>query len=144
MAFLWSGAMAIVSVGAAGLFHDSRHGQAAGSLPNIPALFGLLLCGLVIARFYRRVKHSPLVVPADIRDFSRQLSRMVYSLLYLTIGVRQVICIVDHVWRGDYRDGFGPDEAFQVFVVYGLVALALIRLLAFGIGLRVADDAADV
>jgi cytochrome b561 len=144
MAFLWSGALAIVSVGVAGLLHDLRHAQAAGSLINIPALFGLLLCGLVAARFYRRAKHSPLVVPADIRDFSRQLSRMVYLLLYLTIGVRQLICIVDHIWRGGYRDGFGPDEGFQVFVVYGLVALAVIRVLAFGIGLRVADDAADI
>jgi cytochrome b561 len=144
MAFLWSGALAIVSVGVAGLLHDSRHAQAAGSLVNIPALFGLLLCGLVVARFYRRAKHSPLVVPADIRDFSRQLSHMVYLLLYLTIGARQVICIVDYIWRGDYRDGFGPDEAFRVFVVYGLVALAVIRVLAFGIGQRVVDEAADV
>jgi hypothetical protein len=144
MAFLWSGALIIVSVGVAGLFHDSRHGQAAGILINVPALFGLLLCGLVIARFYRRAKHSPLAVPADIRDFSRQLSRMVYILLYATIGVRQVICIVELNWHGVSGNGFGPAEDLQVFIVYGLVALAVIRVLAFAIGLRVAGDAADV
>jgi hypothetical protein len=144
VAFLCSGALAVVSVGVVGLLHDSRHGQVVGSLINVPALFGLLLCGLVIARFYRRAKHSPLVVPADVRDFSRQLSRMVYILLYATIGVRQIICIVDSNWHGAYGNGFGPSEDFQVFVVYGLVALAVIRVLAFAIGLRVADAAADV
>jgi hypothetical protein len=126
MVLWWGGAAIIVLVGVADLIEPRI---------NLRPVFGVLLCGLVIARFYWCVKHRGFVGTADIRDLSRHLSRMVYLLLYLTIGARQVI--------GGFR-GFDGHEDFQILVVYGLIALALIRVVAFGIWLRAAHGDATI
>jgi hypothetical protein len=98
---------------------------------NIHALFGLLLCGLVLARCRWRVKHSPPMSPADIRQLSRHLSRIVYLLLYVVIGVREIIGILNSLWHGGAVDfnlfdarfrngpdyaGFNPKDDFQLFL----------------------------
>jgi hypothetical protein len=60
---------------------------------------------------------------AEVRKYSRQLSRMVYLILYLVIGVKQI-----------FTPGFGmpaPTTDCQVILAYGLIALALIRLSAY-------------
>jgi cytochrome b561 len=97
------------------------------------ALFALLLAGLLTARFRWWLKYSPPTSAADIRLFSRGLSRTVYLVLYLTIGAQLIVNIV-----GALRTGAGPAQDLgmlkptsQAFVVYGLIALVLIRVLAY-------------
>src|SRR6202789_733664 len=124
-------ALVAVVIGVLGLFGASWPRQMLESWINIHALFGLLLCGLVLSRCGWRVRHSPRMLPADIRELSRHLSRIVYLLLYVVIGARQVIGILNSVWHGGavdfnlFDDHFrnGPDRAswnpkddFQLFL----------------------------
>src|SRR5271156_4125861 len=90
----------VVVIGVLGLLDGSWLRQMLESWINIHALFGLLLCGLVLARYQWRVRHSPCMLPADIRELSRHLSRIVYLLLYVVIGVRQSIGIISSIWHG--------------------------------------------
>lgn len=97
------------------------------------ALFALLLAGLLTARFRWWLKYSPPTSAADIRQFSRGLSRAVYLVLYLIIGAQLLVNTV-----GALQGGAGPAHALgmlkptsQAFVVYGLIALVSIRVLAY-------------
>jgi cytochrome b561 len=122
----------------------SWSGPAPDPRNNIHALFALLLCGLVFARCRWHVRHSPRMLPADIHGLTRHLSRIVYLLLYLVLGVREIIGIVNGVWHGDCVDfnlfdpglrngpddaGFNPRDDFQLFIAAGLAALIFVRAL---------------
>lgn len=97
------------------------------------ALFGLLLSSLIIVRFGWWVKYSPPVSVADIRLFSRRLSRMVYLVLYLIIGAQEIVNISGgpRGQGGAAQDLWMLKPTSQAFVVYGLIALVLIRVLAY-------------
>jgi cytochrome b561 len=138
-------ALVAVVVGVLGLLGASGPRQMLESWINIHALFGLLLCGLVISRCRWRVKHSPRMQPADIRELSRHLSRIVYLLLYVVVGMRQIIGILNSIWHGGAADfnlfdehfRNGPDRAswnlkddFQLFLATGLFALIIVRVIA--------------
>src|ERR1700689_2438744 len=97
-------ALAAVVIGVLGLLANSWPRQMLESWINIHALFGLLLCGLVFSRARWRVKHSARMPPADIRELSRHLSRIVYLLLYVVIGVRQIISVLSSIWHGGTVD----------------------------------------
>ena len=156
LALYWGVAVLAVLVGVFGLVRDSRLAMAPTSRSCVHALFGLLLVGLVIARFLWWLKHSPPSQKADIRRFSRQLSRLIYLVLYLVIGTKQIIGIVNFMWHGGILD-FGllldNDSAqdlgiykstadFRAILVCGLIALALIRGLAFWTWLRLVEEVA--
>jgi cytochrome b561 len=142
------GCIALVAVGieVLGLLGDSRLRQVLESWINIHALSGLLLCGLVLARFRWHLERSPRMSAADIRDLSRHLSRFVYLFLYVVIGIREVIGILHNLWHGGPVDfslfdaqfsrgpdhaGFDPKDDFQLFLTSGLVALLFVRVSAF-------------
>jgi cytochrome b561 len=125
----------VVVLGVLGLLPDSWLTGVAQSKIAFHALFGLLLCGLVAVRFRWWLKHSPPAHALDIRQFSRRLSRMVYLVLYLVTGAMEVISVI-----GAQQDGVRPTQALglllptpdsQAFLIWGLVALVLIRALAF-------------
>jgi cytochrome b561 len=156
VALYWGMAVLAVLVGDFGLVRDSWHAMAPTSRSWVHALFGLLLVGLVIAQFLWWLKHSPPAQKADIRLFSRQLSRLIYLVLYLVIGTNQIIGIVNFMWHGGILD-FGlllsNDSAqdlgiykstadFRAILVCGLIALALIRSLAFWTWLRLVEEVA--
>jgi cytochrome b561 len=146
------GCIAIVAVviGVLGLLGASGLRQTLESWINIHALFGLLLCALVLARCRWSVKHSPPMLPTDIRQLSRHLSRTVYLLLYLVIGMRELIAILISVWHGGAVDfnlfderfrgpdyaGFNPKDDFQLFFASGLVTLIFLRVLTFTLWLH--------
>jgi cytochrome b561 len=155
LALYWGVAVLAVLVGVFGLVRDSWLAMAT-SRSCVHALFGLLLVGLVIARFLWWLKHSPPSQKADIRRFSRQLSRLIYLVLYLVIVTKQIIGIVNFMWHGGTLD-FGlmldNDSAqdlgiykstadFRAILVCGLIALALIRGLAFWTWLRLVEEVA--
>jgi cytochrome b561 len=156
VALYWGMAVLAVLVGIFGLVRDSWLATALMSRSGVHALFGLLLVGLVIARFYWWLKHTPPAQNADIRRFSRQLSRLVYLVLFLVIGAKQITGIVNFMWHGGILD-FGlllnSDNArdlgiykstadFRAILVCGLIALALIRGLAFWTWLRLVEEVA--
>jgi cytochrome b561 len=118
---------------------------------NIHVLFGLLLCGLVLARCRWRAQRSPRVLTADIRELSRHLSRIVYLLLYVVLGAREVVGMLNSLWHGGpvdfslfdprFRQGpdyaaFDPGDDSQLFFASALFALLFVRVLAFALWLR--------
>ncbi len=147
----------VVAIGVLGLLEGSWPRQMLESWINIHVLFGLLLCGLVIARYQWLVKQSPRMQPTDTRELSRHLPRIVYLVLYVVVGVRQSICIIDSIWHGgavdfnllDDRFRNGPDRAdwnpkddFQLFLATGLSVLIIVRVSAFRLWLRSVERAA--
>jgi len=150
-------ALFVVVIGVLSLLDGSWLRQMLESWINIHALFGLLLCSLVLVRYQWRVRHSPGMLPTDIRELSRHLSRIVYLLLYVVIGVRQSIGIINSIWHGstvdfnlfDDRTGNGPDRAgwnpkddFQLLLATGLFVLIIVRVLACRLWLRSVERAA--
>jgi cytochrome b561 len=118
-------ALPVLSVGLLGLLHDSsliplRH---PGSLH---ALFGALLLFFVAACFCRHVRRTPRLPPADIRAFSRRLSRTVYLLLYVLMFFDLIIGILPGT---PHRVIFGQAVQFQSYLASGVLALVAIRAL---------------
>jgi hypothetical protein len=149
-------ALVAVAIGVLGLIGTSWPRQMLESWIDIHALFGLLLCGLVFSRCWWRVKHSPRMLPDDIRELSRHLSRIVYLLLYLVVGMRQLLSILNSIWHGgavdfnlfDERLRNGPDRAswspkddFQLFLAAGFSLLLIVRVVAFRLWLRSVERA---
>src|ERR1700728_3055769 len=106
-------ALVVVVIGILGLLDGSWPRQMLESWINIHALFGLLLCGLVFSRCWWRVKHSPRMLPADIRELSRHLSRIVYLLLYVVVGLSQLISILNSIWHVGAVDFNLFDQRFR-------------------------------
>jgi hypothetical protein len=147
-------ALLVVVIGTAGLIADSWPRQMVESWINIHLLFGLLLCGWVMIRYQRCVGQSPSMLPADVRGLSRQLSRIVYCVLYGVLGLKQSISVVCSLWHGGAVDfslfdeslRHGPDTAdfdlhddFQLFLASGLVPLVVVRVMAFRLWLRLIE-----
>jgi cytochrome b561 len=150
-------ALVAVVIGVLGLIGASWPRQMLDPWINIHGLFGLLLCGLVFSRCWWRVKHSPRMLPADIRELSRHLSRIVYLLLYVVVGARQLISILNSIWhvggavdfnlldesfRGPDYAGFNPKDDFQLFLATGFSVLIIVRVVAFRLWLRSVERAA--
>jgi len=91
------------------------------------------------------------MLPTDIRELSRHLSRIVYLFLFVVIGVRQIVGIIHCILYGgtvdfnlfDDRFRNGPDsEAFdpkgdlQMFFASGVFAFVIVRALVFRLRLR--------
>jgi len=155
MAAHWSIGLLVVLVGVLALVHDSWPTRVLASWINVPTLFGLLLWIMVVARFHVRMKHSAEIRAADLRDLSRQLSRTVYLLLYFIVGAKQVINIVGFLRHGGTFDPglvhtpdcasrdcpiLAPTIDLQLVLIYGLIALIIIRVLALWIWLRLGRD----
>ena len=139
-------ALFAVVIGVLGIFGASWPRQMLESWIDIHMLFGLLLWGLLLARYQWCVRHSPRMLQTDIRELSRHLSRIVYLLLYVAIGAREIIGILNSLWHGGAVDfnlfdahfrngpdyaGFDPKDDFQMFLAAGLTALIFVRVLAF-------------
>jgi hypothetical protein len=108
--------MLVLAVGLLGLIRGNLH-----------VLFGTLLWICVVARFYRRVSQALPRLPDDMRTLVRELSRLVYLLLYVLMFFRIAIDVMRTAPR---RPILGPVEDFQSYLACGLIALATIHALA--------------
>ncbi len=97
------------------------------------ALSALLIACLLAAKFQWWLRCSAHVSAADIRLFSRRLSRMVYLVIYLIIGVQQIANILGGLQsNGVAGQALGMlKPTSQVFLLHGLFALILIRVFAY-------------
>jgi cytochrome b561 len=147
-------ALLVVLVGTMGLITHSWVRQVVEAWINIHLLFGLLLCGWVIVRHRLQIKESPCMFPSDVRRLARQQSRLVYAVLYAVIAVKQSIGVVSFMRHGGAADFslfderilngpdarvFDPKDDFQLFLASGVVALVVVRVMAFRVWLRLTE-----
>jgi cytochrome b561 len=140
------GAIAVAAVGVLGLDKDSRLRQFVEAWMDIHALFGLLLCGLLMAH-YQWITRRASPLREDFRESARRLSRIVYLMLYAVIGVSQCIRIANCIWHGGSVDFTLFDERFRsdddgrildphhdchMILLSGGIALAMIRVFLTG------------
>jgi hypothetical protein len=147
-------AVLVVAIGTAGLIAHSWPRQLVEAWINIHLLFGLLLCGWLLIRYERHVSRSPSMLPADVRGLSRQLSHIVYRVLYGVIGLKYSISIVSSICHGSAVDfslfveslHHGPDtgnfdlhDDYQMFLASGLVPLVIVRVMTFRLSTRLLE-----
>ena len=139
-------AIVVAAVGVLGLEKAWWLRQSVESWINVHALFGLLLCGLVLARYGWIIRYSPYL-QEDIRELSRHLSRIVYLMLYVVIGFRLGICLVNWIWHGGsldltlFDEGLRNDDDGRVFdsrhdyhmtLLSGGITLGMVRVFLTG------------
>jgi hypothetical protein len=154
LAFHGCTGLLVVGIGVLGLLDGSRARQLLETWINIHALFALLLCVFALTRCQWHMSHAPVMLPADMRKLSRHLSRIVYLVLYLVIGVTQSISIVSHFFYGsavDFnlfddrfrhgpdRPGWNPRDDFQLFLATGLFAIIVVKIWTFRLWLRAVE-----
>jgi len=133
-------AYSVVIVGAYGQLHDSLIPQLS-PWSNLHVVFGLfLLCSTTMGA-YTSVGR---LAPGSARDIltTRQLARLVYLMLYSLAGLRELANISAYLWHGGTFDlgwvvvgnrgaGAQPSlsnmDSFQIYVIYGVVAVFIIR-----------------
>jgi cytochrome b561 len=146
LALFLCAATLVAAVGVLGLQGASRLRQLVELWINVHVLFGLLLCGLVMARYQWIIRYSPHL-REDIRELSRHLSRIVYLMLYVVIGARLVMSLVSWIWHGGSLDltaldaGLRNDDDSRLFnshhdyhmiLLSGGIALAVVRVFLTG------------
>jgi len=139
IALQWLVALAVLSVGVAGLLHDSEL-QAATTWVNVRTLFGALLLLSVVAKFAWQIGHAALQSRAAITAFARGLSRQLYVLLYLLAGIKELQFFLLSKPGVTLAESM---RALQSYLAYGLLALAVIWILA-ALCRHFADAAASV
>jgi cytochrome b561 len=93
----------------------------------VQALFGVAIWLYVVARFYRRLRRSPPMLPSDLHSFSRRLVRVVYASLYCLMFVRLVIGIL---CAAPDRPIQIPFDDFQGCLAWGVLAIVTIHVLS--------------
>jgi len=109
-----AGLSLVAATGIAGLSADPRL--------NLHAAFGVLLLAMVAAGVHKAMLGNP-PSEAEARALSRRLSRTVYLILYLVLGVDRLLreCSDAAVLQ--------PPERLRDYFLYGLAALLAIRVL---------------
>lgn|SRR5882724_11353006 len=133
----------VIAVGVAGLTAHCWLRTTAEDWINIHVLFGALLCAWLTVRIRTRVKQSPRMQPADIREMSHQHSRIGYLVLYAVIGIKLIVDII-HAWTGGPdrfsllnprflnaagANLFDPRDDYQMCLAAGLIAMGLVRVM---------------
>lgn len=133
-------AYSVVVVGAYGQLRDSLIPQIS-PWSNLHVVFGVLLLWSTTMGVYTSVGRR---APNSTRDIlaTRQLARLVYLMLYSLAGLRELANISVYLWQGGIFDlgwvvvgnrgaGAQPNlsnmDSFQIYVIYGVVAIIMIR-----------------
>lgn len=145
MTFHWLMVVLVAAVGVLGLLHDSWPRGTQAYWINVHALLGLLVWGLLLARFWWRRTHPPPELPAEAGALARQLATPAHQLLYLLLFVIPILGIVTFIWHGRVFDFglfkvdfavaknraiFHPTEDIHGYLAYTLFGLVGIHALA--------------
>jgi cytochrome b561 len=91
------------------------------------ALFGVAIWLYVVARFCRRLRRSPPMLPSDLHAFSRRLARVVYAWLYALMFVRLSIGILCAAPDRPIQISF---DDFQGYLASGVLAIVTVHALS--------------
>jgi hypothetical protein len=117
-----SGAPVVLALGIIGQLVDSRTYPSHAASAELHALFGLGVCAAVFTHFYEGMKHAPRATSEEIARFARAITRKIYLLLYVLLGLR--------IAMGLDRPQPQAAEGFRDYLIGGVLALVLIRVLA--------------
>jgi hypothetical protein len=117
-----SGGSLVLALGITGQLVDSRTYPGHAVSAEIHALFGLLLGIAVFTHFYHGMNRAPQATLPDIAKLSRELSRKIYLLMYVLLGLRIAL--------GLNRPQPQPADGFRDYLICGILALVLVRVLA--------------
>lgn len=117
----WVGLSITGAIGAAGALRDTWPAFFNWPPVDFHALFGTLLCAVIIRRFHRD-KHVPWSRD-DLLALRLGLSRAVYILLYGIFGLELLMRIAAHPAGA----ALTPPEGLRIYLAYGSVALLVIR-----------------
>jgi cytochrome b561 len=111
---------------------------------DIHAVFGTLLCALVAWQFLQHARDPAQWRHAEVREFARRVSRMVYLMLYLVLSLKLLTGVTSLSWHdGGVVLGWSPrfkaapeltfiecGEGFRGDLLCGVIVLCLIRALS--------------
>ncbi len=142
----------VAAVGVLSLFHTSFARRMIESWINIHLLFGMLLCGLVLARYRWQLRELRRVPPGYVRELTSHLACIVYLMLYVVVGLRLGIGIVGSLLHdgsshydllGDpFHNGTDTGE-FRMLLATGICVLVVERLLALRLWAAVTPRSTD-
>ena len=112
----------VFGLGVVGLIYDARANPSYAACAGIHAAFGVVLSAAVFTRFNSRMKLLMPLAAHSIAVLSRNLSRQVYLLMYLLLGL-QIALGID-------RTQPPPVESFRDYLVCGILAIIIIRVLS--------------
>lgn len=117
----WVGLSITGAIGAAGALRDTWPEVLNWPPVDFHALFGVLLCAVIIRRF-----HRDQLIPCtrdDLRALRRRLSRAVYILLYGVFGLELLTRVATHPAGA----ALAAPEGLRTYLAYGAAALLVIR-----------------
>jgi cytochrome b561 len=123
---------------------------------DVHALFGALLISLILVRYHWRLRRSPFAHMGEVVEFSRELSLAIYLLLYVIIGIKELLdfaswlscrgaaaCALRQNLAGEQLGLAAlPTMDLKITLAYGVAALVIARVLAVWVSLDLADDIA--
>lgn len=120
----------VLLIGLLSVLQDSRQTpHAASAWTALHVSFGVLLCASIIVQFIWRITHVGFRSVADIAAFARLLTRRVFILLYGLAGVKEIQWVLGSL--GPTRQLRAETmRDLQCYLLYGLLALVLIRVVA--------------
>jgi hypothetical protein len=110
---------------------------------ELHAVFGMLLCAFVAGRFMHYLHDSAHSFGSDLRMFTRHLSRLIYLMLYGLLLLKFFTELTRFSWHDGPALGWSPHfqaapervfiecgERFRLDLIWGVIALCLIRVLS--------------
>ena len=126
--------LAVCAVGTASVLRDAWPNAIHWSFVNLHAVFGVLLCLLVVAQFHAANLRAAPLSGLSLRAFCRGLTRLVFLMLYVLFGVNGLVHMAATVWNSGLHGSeqpalLQPPESLRDYLAYGVVALIIIRVL---------------
>jgi cytochrome b561 len=107
------------------------------------AAFGALLCASVVLRFMHHVRDADPGDGSRLREFARCMSRLIYLTLYSVLFLKFLAALTSFSWHDGLALSWAPHfqsapervfvecgERFRVDLLWGVIALCLIRALS--------------
>jgi hypothetical protein len=126
-------AVAVCAVGTASQLRDTWPKAMHWTGVDLHAVFGVLLCLMVIAQFHSANLRATLS-EVSLHTFCRGLTRLVFLMLYVLFGVNALMHLAAAQWNAGLHGASQPalllpPEYLRDYLAYGVVALIIIRAL---------------
>jgi hypothetical protein len=127
-------ALAVCATGTTSLLRDAWPGPIHGDFIDLHAVFGMLLCLMVIAQFHAANLRAAASIGVSLHEFCRGLTRLVFLELYVLFGTNELVHVAAALWNRSLHSVaqpaiLQPPDSLRDYLAYGVVALVIIRVL---------------